>query len=194
MRRILIYILTGGFILSFKSCLFAQNKVAGPGSDSTATSVYGIELKNLDGTGTIDMASFKGKKILIVNTASECGYTYQYEGLQKLQDSFEDKLVVIGCPCNQFGGQEPGDSSEIRQFCTGKFAVTFPLSEKLDVKGDGQHPLYAWLTQSSKNGVLDAQVLWNFNKFLIDENGKLMAYFTSKTKPEDPALLELIGK
>lgn len=193
MKRILFYFISGGFILSIKSCLFAQTQVASGNTDSSAI-VYGISLKSLDGTGTINFKDYQGKKILIVNTASECGYTYQYEGLQKLADTYKEKLVVIGCPCNQFGGQEPGDTTEIRQFCTGKFNVTFPLSEKLEVRGKDQHPLYAWLTQKTQNGVLDAEVLWNFNKFLIDENGHLMAYFPSKVKPEDPELINLIEK
>ena len=191
-RRVITYILTGGIFLSFKSCVFAQSKIGAENSDSTAKSVYGLKLQSLDGTSEIDFAAYQGKKILIVNTASECGYTYQYEGLEKLSRDFAGKLVVIGCPCNQFGGQEPGDSAEIRSFCSSKFSVSFLLSEKLEVKGKNQHPLYAWLTQKSLNGVLDAEVLWNFNKFLLDENGKLLAYFQSRVKPDDPELLKLI--
>jgi glutathione peroxidase len=189
-----MYVISGGLFLSLKSCVFAQTRVAEKPGDSTAPVIYGIELKTLNGASTIDFAQYKGKKILIVNTASECGFTYQYEGLEALSIRFGEKLVIIGCPCNQFGGQEPGDSSEIQDFCSSKFSVNFPLSEKLDVKGKNQHPLYAWLTQKSLNGMLDAEVIWNFNKFLIDENGHMMAYFQSRVKPDDPALMEMIEK
>jgi glutathione peroxidase len=193
MRRIFLFLFTGGVLLSLKSCIFGHSKIATTMTDS-ASSVYSIQLKSLDGAGIIDFKALKGKKILIVNTASECGYTYQYEGLQKLATDKKDKLVVIGCPCNQFGGQEPGDTTEIRQFCTSKFSVSFPLSEKLDVKGSNQHALYKWLTQKSENGVLDADVLWNFNKFLLDEEGRMMACFPSKVTPDDAELLKLIDK
>ncbi|MCC7296867.1 MAG: glutathione peroxidase [Bacteroidia bacterium] len=194
MRKIFMFILSGGILLSLKSCVFGQTKMAANTTDSSKTAIYPIMLKTLDGTGNIDFSAYKGKKILVVNTASECGYTPQYEGLEKLYKQYGDKLVVIGCPCNQFGGQEPGDTSEIRNFCTTKFSVTFPMSEKLDVKGKSQHPLFTWLTSKTKNGVLDAEVLWNFNKFLIDENGFLMAYFPSKVKPDDAELLKLINQ
>jgi glutathione peroxidase len=193
MRRIFLFLFTGGVLLSLKSCIFGHSKIATTMTDS-ASSVYSIQLKSLDGAGIIDFKALKGKKILIVNTASECGYTYQYEGLQKLATDKKDKLVIIGCPCNQFGGQEPGDTSEIRQFCTSKFSVSFPLSEKLDVKGSNQHALYKWLTQKSENGVLDADVLWNFNKFLIDEKGNLIGYYPSSVKPEDAELKAAIEK
>lgn len=189
-----MFILSGGILLSLKSCVFGQTKMAANTTDSAKTAIYPIMLKTLDGTGSIDFSAYKGKKILVVNTASECGYTPQYEGLEKLYKQYGNKLVVIGCPCNQFGGQEPGDTSEIRNFCTTKFSVSFPMSEKLDVKGKNQHPLFTWLTSKTKNGVLDAKVLWNFNKFLIDENGFLMAYFPSKVKPDDAELLKLINQ
>lgn len=194
MRRAFLFILSGGIILTIKSCIFGHSKIAATPSTNMGNTVYSIDLKSLDGTSNIHFADYAGKKILIVNTASECGYTPQYEGLESLAEKYSDKVVVIGCPCNQFGGQEPGDSAEIRQFCTSKFSVTFPLSEKLDVKGKNQHPLYQWLTQKSQNGVLDAEVLWNFNKFLIDEKGHLMAYFPSKVKPDDDELVGLINK
>jgi glutathione peroxidase len=194
MRKILLYLISGGIFLSIKSCVFAQTTITTKPGDTSSAVIYGIPLKSLIGSENLDLASFQGKKILIVNTASECGFTYQYEGLEKLAKDYAGKLVVIGCPCNQFGGQEPGDSSEIQNFCTSKFSVTFPLSEKLDVRGKKQHPIYAWLTQKSMNGVLDAEVSWNFNKFLIDENGHLMAYFPSKVKPDDAQLLEMINR
>lgn len=194
MRKIVLYLLSGGIILSLKSCIFGHSKVATTSLTQNEKTLYSIPIKSLDGTRNIDFSTFKGKKILIVNTASECGYTPQYEGLQQLADKYADKLVVIGCPCNQFGFQEPGDTTEIRLFCTRKYDVKFELTEKIDVKGSDQHPVYKWLTHKSENGVLDAEVLWNFNKFLIDENGHLMAYFPSKVKPEDEELVTLINK
>lgn len=190
MKRIFILLFSGTILLAMKNRC-SSPKIADTHSDS-ASSVYPIQLKTLDGKGLIDFSAYKGKKILIVNTASECGFTYQYEGLQKLYASHQGKLVIIGCPCNQFGGQEPGDSAEIRGFCSKNYGVSFPISEKLDVRGDKQHPLYKWLTRKSENGVLDADVKWNFNKFLLDSTGRLMAYFPSRIKPDDPELLKLI--
>jgi glutathione peroxidase len=145
-------------------------------------SIYGFKVEALDG-GTIDFSSYKGKKILIVNTASKCGYTPQYTELQELYEKYKDKLVVIGFPANNFGGQEPGTNAEIKEFCTGKFNVTFPMAAKISVKGEDIHPLYQWLTSKEKNGVLDAEIKWNFNKFLVNEKGELVAYFPSKVKP-----------
>lgn len=156
-------------------------------------SFYDLSINSLDGK-PIKFADFKGKKILCVNTASECGYTKQYEGLQKLSELYKGKLVIIGFPCNQFGGQEPGGSEEIGAFCKKNFGVTFPLTEKIDVKGDKQHPVYQWLCQKSNNNVGDYQVKWNFNKFLIDEQGNLQAYFPSSVKPESEELAAAIAK
>ncbi|MCX8482240.1 MAG: glutathione peroxidase, partial [Crocinitomicaceae bacterium] len=112
----------------------------------------------LDEKTPIDLNQFKGKKILFVNTASECGFTPQYEDLQKLQEKYPEKLVIIGCPCNQFGGQEPGNAEQIGSFCKKNYGVTFQLTQKIDVKGQNQHPLFSWLSQMSKNGVLDSEV------------------------------------
>ena len=122
-------------------------------------------------------------KVLIVNTASECGYTPQYEGLEKLYKAHKDKLVIVGFPCNQFGGQEPGDAEKIQTFCKKKYGVTFPLAAKVDVKGDSIAPIYKWLCNKTENGVLDATIKWNFNKFILDENGKMLEYFPSKVLP-----------
>ena len=136
----------------------------------------------LDG-GIIDFSGFKGKKILIVNTASKCGYTPQYKELQDLYDKYKEKLVIVGFPANNFLGQEPGTNAEIKEFCTKNYGVTFPMAAKISVKGDDMAPLYKWLTQKSENGVLDAEISWNFNKFLLDENGYVLAHFSSKVKP-----------
>ena len=153
-------------------------------------SIYSFTVEALDGT-TINFAEFKGKKILIVNTASECGYTPQYDGLQKLYDQYKDKLVIVGFPANNFGAQEPASNTEIKEFCKKNYGVTFPMAAKISVKGDDQNAIYKWLCNKSENGVLDAEVKWNFNKFLLDENGKLLNYFPSKVEPMSE---EITGK
>lgn len=153
---------------------------------------HDLSILALDGKTTINFADFKGKKVLCVNTASECGYTNQYEGLEELYKKYGDKVEVIGFPCNQFGGQEPGGAEEIASFCKKNFGVRFSLTEKIDVKGENQHPVYQWLTQKSLNGVADYKIKWNFNKFLIDENGKLIAYFESGVKPMDEKITSLL--
>ena len=154
-------------------------------------SIHQFKIKGIDGK-MIDFAKFKGKKILIVNTASECGYTPQYEGLQKLYEDNKDKLVIVGFPCNQFGGQEPGTEETIKEFCKSRYGVTFPLTTKVDVKGENISPIYKWLCTKEENGVLDATIKWNFNKFLLDENGKILAYFPSKTKPDSEEIANLL--
>lgn len=155
---------------------------------------YELSINSLDGKKSINLADYKGKKILCVNTASECGYTKQYEGLQKLNEKYKDKLVIIGFPCNQFGGQEPGSKEDISTFCKKNYGVTFLLTEKIDVKGAKQHPIYQWLCQKDNNGVADYEVKWNFNKFLISESGKLIAYYPSSVKPESEELAQAIEK
>ncbi len=156
-----------------------------------AQSIHNFTVKSIDGK-TLNLASFKGKKILIVNTASKCGYTPQYEALEKVYEQYKDKLVIIGFPCNQFGGQEPGSNEEIVAFCKKNYGVSFPLADKIDVKGDNMAPIYQWLTTKSKNGILDASISWNFNKFLIDENGKMIAYFPSNVKPDSETILSYL--
>lgn len=154
--------------------------------------IYDYSFTTLEGE-EVKMADFKGKKVLIVNTASKCGYTGQYEGLQKLHESHGEDLVIIGFPCNQFGMQEPGSSDDIAAFCEKNYGVSFLMADKIKVKGEDQHPIYTWLTQKSLNGVDDHKIKWNFNKFLIDENGKLVKYFPSGTKPNDDELLGLLS-
>ncbi len=158
---------------------------------ASAQSIHGFKVKSIDG-GQIDFSKFKGKKIMVVNTASKCGYTPQYELLQKIYSQYKDKLVIIGFPCNQFGGQEPGSNEEIVEFCQKNYGVNFPLADKVDVKGGTQAPIYQWLTQKTKNGVLDATIGWNFNKFLLDESGKMLAYFPSNVKPDSEAILSYL--
>jgi len=157
----------------------------------TPKNIYDFKVASLDGK-TIDFATFKGKKILIVNTASECGYTPQYEDLEKLYEKYKDKLVIVGFPANNFGEQEPGSNEEIKAFCKKNYGVTFPMAAKVSVKGDDITPIYKWLTHKDQNGVMDAEITWNFDKFLVDEQGHLIAYFGHKVKPmSDDILLKL---
>ena len=145
-------------------------------------SIYNIEINSLQGKA-IDLNEFKGKKIMFVNVASKCGFTPQYRELQKLNDTYKDSLVVIGVPCNQFGKQEPGDSNEIQEFCEINYGVSFLITEKIDVKGSEQHPLYSWLTKKSINGKQNSTVKWNFQKYLVNEDGEFVDFFYSITKP-----------
>ena len=150
--------------------------------ETKSTSIYDISINSIGGK-PISLSEFKGKKILFVNVASRCGFTKQYKELQRLSITYPEKLVVIGLPCNQFGKQEPGDASQIEEFCELNYGVTFPLTEKIDVKGAKQHPLYSWLTQKRLNGTKGSNVKWNFQKYLVDENGQLIDYFFSVTGP-----------
>ena len=159
---------------------------------AATNSIYQFKVPALDG-GTIDFSKFKGKKILVVNTASECGYTYQYEGLEKLYAQYKDKLVIVGFPANNFGGQEPGSNEQIKTFCSGgKYNISFPMAAKVSVKGQDIDPLFKWLTSKAENGVLDANISWNFNKFLLDENGKLVQHFASKVEPNSDAITQYL--
>jgi len=153
--------------------------------------IHSFKVKSIEG-GTIDFSQFKGKKILVVNTASKCGYTPQYEALEKVYEEYKDKLVIVGFPANNFGAQEPGSDGEIQEFCKARFGVKFPLASKISVKGDDTAPIYKWLTSKSENGVLDATIGWNFNKFLLDENGKMIAYFPSKVTPDSEEILKYL--
>lgn len=148
----------------------------------TATSIYDFKVSGLEGS-TIDFSKFKGKYMLIVNTASKCGYTKQYADLQKLYEGNKEKLVVIGFPANNFLFQEPGTNAEIKEFCQKNYGVSFPMAGKVSVKGSDIHPLFQWLTEKEKNGVMDAEIKWNFTKFLVDPKGKLVAVFPSSVNP-----------
>lgn len=157
-------------------------------TSAAMNSFFELKMKSIDGN-LIDFSTYRGKKVLVVNVASECGYTPQYADLQKLQDEYKDKLVVLGFPCNQFGSQEPGSSEEIKTFCSKNYGITFPLFEKADVKGVNKSAVYQWLTDKNLNGWNETEPQWNFNKYLIDENGLLIAYFPSKVKPFDEAII-----
>ena len=154
-------------------------------------SIHQFKVESLNG-GTIDFSEFKGKKILIVNTASECGFTPQYEGLEALYNEHKKELVVVGFPANNFGGQEPGSNAEIKAFCEQNYGVSFPMAEKVSVKGDDMASIFKWLTSKEENGIKDVEIKWNFTKFLLDENGHLIATFESKVKPQSDEILEAI--
>jgi glutathione peroxidase len=158
----------------------------------TSKSFYDFSIKTLDGKNQINLKDFKGKYVMCVNVASKCGYTPQYADLQKLADTYKDKLVIIGFPCNQFMGQEPGSADEIASFCQKNYGVKFLLTEKIDVKGSNANAIYQWLTNKSLNGVSDATIKWNFNKILIDPNGKWLSYFSSGTAPLSNEITALI--
>ena len=151
-------------------------------TQKASKSIYTIEINSLQGK-SIDLSEFKGKKLLFVNVASKCGFTPQYRELQELQNTNKDNLVIIGVPCNQFGKQEPGSSNEIQEFCEINYGVSFLITEKLDVKGSNQHKLYEWLTKKAVNGKQNSTVKWNFQKYLVDEQGEFLDYFYSITKP-----------
>lgn len=154
--------------------------------------IYDFKLKSIDGK-PLNLSSFKGKKLLIVNTASKCGYTKQYADLQELYEKYGSKVTVLGFPANNFGEQEPGSNEEIASFCQKNFGVSFPLAEKVSVKGSDIHPLFKYLTaEAEKLGVQDP-IKWNFTKFLIDENGKLLEVFPSKVKPTDEAITKYLN-
>lgn len=161
--------------------------------DSKMPSIYDYKVKALDGK-TIDFSQYKGKKLLIVNTASKCGFTHQYEDLEKLHKLHGDKLTIVGFPCNDFGGQEPGSNEEIGAFCQKNYGVSFQMFDKVDVKGEGKAPIYEWLTDKNKNGWNDKEPSWNFCKYLIDEKGVLVNFFGSSVEPLGKEMLDAINK
>lgn len=169
------------FLLAFSFVVFGQN-----------SGFYDFKVKTLEG-GDFDFSSLKGKKVIIVNTASKCGFTPQYKDLEEIYKKYKGDLVIIGFPANNFAGQEPGSASEIRRFCTENYGVTFPLMAKISVKGDDMSPVYRWLTDKDKNGVMDSQVKWNFQKYLIDENGNLFDVVYSRDKPDSDKITSWIS-
>ena len=154
-------------------------------------SIYDIAINDIGGN-SIDLNEFKGKHILFVNVASECGFTPQYEGLEELHQQFKEGLVVIGLPCNQFGGQEPGVEKEIQQFCSKNFGVSFLMTEKIEVKGENKHPIYKWLTEKNQNGKSSSSVKWNFQKYIVNGEGDLVNCFYSTTKPMSTKITSIL--
>jgi glutathione peroxidase len=158
----------------------------------TASSIYDFKVEGLEG-GSIDLSKYKGKKIMIVNTASKCGNTPQYAELEQLYEKYKDKLVIIGFPANNFGQQEPGSNTEIKEFCTKNYGVTFPMAAKVSVKGDDIAPIFKYLTDEAKKLGFDDPIKWNFTKFLLDENGKLITVIHNKTKPMSEDVLKYLN-
>ncbi len=152
------------------------------------TDFYSLSCKTIEGND-YDFNQLKGKRVLIVNTASECGFTPQYKGLQKLHEQYGESLTIIGFPCNDFGNQESGSSEEINSFCSKNYGVSFQMMEKVSIKGDAPHPVYVWLLNKSENGVADHTLRWNFHKFLIDEDGSLVGSYKSGVKPTDNQII-----
>jgi glutathione peroxidase len=176
----------GALLFLTASCGF--KKVIARPDDSliqATESIYNFEMVALTGE-VIDFKKYKGKKLLIVNTASECGFTPQYEGLQALYENHEDNnFTILGFPCNQFSEQEPGSHEEIKTFCTTNYDITFPLFEKIDVNGDNTHPLYKFLKSEATGVLWSESIKWNFTKFLVDKNGEVISRYGSSTKPKD---------
>ena len=158
---------------------------------SNATSFYDFQMNTLEGE-PVDFSRYRGKKVLIVNTASKCGYTPQYAGLEELNEKHGDKVVILGFPANNFGGQEPGSNGDIAEFCQRNYGVSFTMFEKSSVKGSDKNPLYQWLTDKAQNGWNEQEPQWNFNKYLVDENGRLIKYFPSKVEPMSDELIQAI--
>ena len=198
MKKILLTIVIGA---SLNACTFLKSSKE-PEKEATVemenlpqeqkNTIYDFVVKDIDGND-FNLADLKGKKVMIVNTASECGFTPQYEDLEEIYNKYKDQnFTIIGFPANNFKGQEPGSNEEIKQFCTSKFNVTFPMMSKISVKGEDQAPLYQFLTEKSKNGVLDSEVEWNFQKYLINEDGTLAKVYYSKVKPTDSQITNWI--
>ena len=158
----------------------------------SASSIYDFKVAGLEGD-SIDFSQYKGKKIMIVNTASKCGNTRQYAELEQLYKKYKDKLVIVGFPANNFGGQEPGTNEEIKEFCSRNYGVSFPMAAKVSVKGDDIDPLFQYLVNEAKKLGVEEPIRWNFTKFLIDENGKLVTVFSSKTKPMSEDVLKYLN-
>ena len=157
------------------------------------TSIYDITINDINGNA-INFNEFQGKFILFVNVASNCGFTRQYKELQELHQEYIEDLVIIGLPCNQFGGQEPENEATIKAFCESNYGISFLMTEKIDVKGKNQHPLYKWLTDKELNSKIDSKVKWNFQKYLIGKNGELIDFFYSLTSPKSVKITSLLTK
>jgi len=160
-------------------------------SVNNLNSIYDIKINNITGE-PIELSDFKDKYLLFVNVASKCGFTDQYKDLQELHEKYKDDLIIVGLPCNQFGNQEPGNEEEISQFCQINYGVTFLLTEKIEVKGSNQHPIYKWLTDKNLNGVKSSTVRWNFQKYLLDPSGNLIDYWYSITNPLSKKIIKHI--
>lgn len=190
MKKIFIFLLS---VIAFvQSCTGQKSETSKAKTKQLmGKTIYDYKVEALDGS-KINFADFKGKKILIVNTASECGFTPQYADLENLYKQYKNHLVIVGFPANNFGSQEPGSNQEIAAFCQKNYGVSFPMAAKVSVKGDDKAPIFKFLTEEELNGVKNSEILWNFTKFLLDENGKLIDTFVSTTKPTDEAITKYL--
>jgi glutathione peroxidase len=178
--------------LTILGSLFVSRAGDKPPEEHKVSSIYEFVMKDIDGKEA-SLQQFKGKVLLIVNVASQCGYTPQYEGLEKIYSKYKEKdFVILGFPANNFMGQEPGTDEEIKSFCSLTYGVNFPLFSKISVKGKDQHPLYQFLTEKETNPQFSGEITWNFNKFLIDRNGKIIGRFGTRIKPEDKEIVQAI--
>ncbi len=188
---VLVLIVGAGVGAAYKFGFFLNPSPAEPPPEN---SIYEFTMRNIDGEN-VKLDAYKGKVILIVNVASKCGYTPQYEGLEALYQKHKDSgFVILGFPANNFLSQEPGTEAEIKEFCSTKYKVTFPMFAKISVKGEDQHPLYTYLTNKRSNPDFAGDISWNFNKFLIDRQGKVVARFGSKDTPEGEAITSAVTK
>jgi len=188
---LLIFVIGVGVLLTTSFKAKTKNIILNTNNIAPKKSFYELEAISLDGK-KISFDQYKNKKILIVNVASKCGYTYQYEGLQKLQDIYQDKVIVLGFPANDFFNQESGSNEEIEEFCEINYGITFPMFEKTTTKGKKQSPIYQWLTNKDFNGWNAQRPTWNFCKYLVNEQGKLVGFFDSKVKPLSEEITSLL--
>jgi len=187
-----VAVIVSGMTIAAYACGFIFNP--SPADPPKEKSVYEFTMKDIDGKD-IKLNQYKGDVVMIVNTASKCGYTPQYEGLEKIYEEYKDKgFVILGFPANNFMGQEPGTEKEIKEFCTLKYHVSFPMFSKISVKGEDQHPLYSFLTNKESDPEFAGDITWNFNKFLVDKKGTIVARFSSKDTPESDTVTAAIEK
>ena len=188
---VLAAVLVCAGVFSFNQTSRASEK---PGGGDKMNSIYDFSLKDIDHK-QVSLSQYRGKVVMIVNVASRCGFTPQYEGLQKLYLKYKDQgFVILGFPANNFGGQEPGSDEEIKTFCSAKYSVTFPIFSKISVKGDDIHPLYKLLTTKETDPEFSGDIKWNFSKFLLDKNGKVIARFEPAVKPESDQVIQAVEK
>jgi glutathione peroxidase len=188
MDRTMIFVVTLLTMIGLTAIQAGDN----PPKGAKTPSIYDFKLKGIDGKD-VKLDQFRGKALLLVNVASQCGYTPQYEGLQKIHSKYKDQgFAVLGFPANNFGAQEPGTDQEIKMFCSSKYHVTFPMFSKISVKGADQHPLYKFLTEGKTDPKFAGEITWNFNKFLIDKTGNIAGRFDSKDRPESEKVVNAI--
>jgi len=193
-KQVLIPMIMMALVLAFSACSTNKKPAQTAQEETPAGSFHDFTVTDIDGK-SYKLSALRGKKVMVVNVASKCGFTPQYEPLQKLYEKYRNQdFVVIGFPANNFMSQEPGTNEEIKEFCTSTYQVTFPMMAKVSVKGGDIHPVYAWLTQKSLNGMADSEVKWNFQKYLISEEGKLVGMAGTRENPDSERIIRWIEK